>query len=215
VSKAILSDLEKYFTNKLSQFGPSPAGVDWKNDESQKLRFKQFFHLLESENHLKLNDVGCGYGALYGLLSKKNKLKLFYRGYDISQAMVNAASKKYGGNKNFKVFKINKLEEIRNADYTVASGIFNNKFHHSSRSWLLYILKSLITLNEKSHKGFGFNALTSYSDKSHRRKDLYYANPSFLFDYCKGKFSKNVSLFHDYGLYEFTILVKKEKRGGN
>jgi hypothetical protein len=42
------------------------------------------------------------------------------------------------------------------------------------------------------------------------RPDLYYADPLFLFDYCKTKFSTLVSLIHDYPLYEFTILVRKE-----
>jgi hypothetical protein len=31
-----------------------------------------------------------------------------------------------------------------------------------------------------------------------------------IFDICKRKFSRNVALLHDYGLYEFTILVRKD-----
>ena len=42
------------------------------------------------------------------------------------------------------------------------------------------------------------------------RPYLYYADPLFLFDYCKKKYSKSVALLHDYGLYEFTILVRKD-----
>jgi hypothetical protein len=38
---------------------------------------------------------------------------------------------------------------------------------------------------------------------------LYYADPRVLFDHCKTRYSKNVALLHDYGLYEFTILVRK------
>jgi len=30
-----------------------------------------------------------------------------------------------------------------------------------------------------------------------------------LFDYCKRTYSRDVALLHDYGLYEFTILVRK------
>ena len=40
--------------------------------------------------------------------------------------------------------------------------------------------------------------------------DLYYADPLFFFDYCKNYFSEKITLIHDYDLYEFTILVKKE-----
>jgi hypothetical protein len=41
------------------------------------------------------------------------------------------------------------------------------------------------------------------------REDLFYADPCELFDYCKTRFARNVALLHDYGLYEFTILVRK------
>jgi hypothetical protein len=41
------------------------------------------------------------------------------------------------------------------------------------------------------------------------RDDLYYADPLFFFDYCKTRFSRFVTLIHDYPLYEFTILVRK------
>ena len=31
----------------------------------------------------------------------------------------------------------------------------------------------------------------------------------FFFDFCKRNFSRNVALLHDYGLYDFTIIVRK------
>ena len=51
--------------------------------------------------------------------------------------------------------------------------------------------------------------VTSYSDPEFMRPDLYYADPRFLFDYCKRKLSRHVALLHDYGLYEFTVLVRQ------
>jgi hypothetical protein len=74
---------------------------------------------------------------------------------------------------------------------------------------MLFTIRQMSNL---SYKGFAFNALTSYSDPQHVRPDLYYANPCFLFDYCKRNFFKQVVLLHDYGLYEFTIIVRKEWR---
>ena len=43
------------------------------------------------------------------------------------------------------------------------------------------------------------------------RPDLYYADPCFLFDYCQRRYSRWVAVLHDYGLYEFTIVVRKEE----
>jgi hypothetical protein len=41
------------------------------------------------------------------------------------------------------------------------------------------------------------------------RDNLYYADPFLLFDYCKKTYSRNVALLRDYGLYEFTLLIRK------
>ena len=58
--------------------------------------------------------------------------------------------------------------------------------------------------------GFAFNCLTSYSDAHKMRDYLYYADPCALFDLCKRRYSRYVALLHDYKLYEFTILVRKQ-----
>ncbi len=73
-----------------------------------------------------------------------------------------------------------------------------------SRSYILDVL------DRTSRSGFAFNCLTSYSDADKMREYLYYADPCALFDLCKRRYSRNVALLHDYGLYEFTILVRKQ-----
>ena len=95
-------------------------------------------------------------------------------------------------------------------DYVVASGIFNVKLDNCDHYWLNYIFQTLDMIDKACKKGFAFNCLTSYSDIEFMRNDLYYANPLELFDYCKKSFSRNVSLIHDYDLYEFTLLVRKD-----
>jgi hypothetical protein len=104
---------------------------------------------------------------------------------------------------------ITSATEMIEADYTIASGIFNLKFEQSQAEWTDYILQTLHTLDQKSSKGFAFNALTSYSDPEYMKEELAYCDPCKLFDFCKRNFSKNVALLHDYNLYDFTILVRK------
>ena len=94
------------------------------------------------------------------------------------------------------------------ADYSVASGIFNVRLDQSDADWREYIVRTLEQMAATSRKGFAFNCLTSYSDADHMRPDLYYADPCWLFDLCKRRFSRNVALLHDYDLYEFTMLVR-------
>lgn len=65
-------------------------------------------------------------------------------------------------------------------------------------------------LDQTSRLGFAFNCLTSYFDEDKKRDYLYYADPGIVFDLCKRRYSRNVAVLHDYGLYEFTILVRKQ-----
>ena len=95
------------------------------------------------------------------------------------------------------------------ADYGIASGIFNVRLGRDDREWLDYLKTTLDILDRTSRQGFAFNCLTSYSDTDRMRGYLYYADPCMLFDLCKKRYSRNVALLHDYGLYEFTILVRK------
>jgi len=65
-------------------------------------------------------------------------------------------------------------------------------------------------MDDHATQGMAFNMLTKYSDADRMRPDLYYADPLFFFDYCKRNFAKNVALLHDYHLYDFTIIVRKD-----
>ena len=204
--KRILKNVAEYYTNKLAEYGDTPLGVDWSSEQGQQLLFEQISKIIKSGNLFTLSDLGCGYGALYSYLS--NIYNVFdYYGYDISEEMISSAKLRYCKHDNALFFAENTPTTI--TDYTVASGIFNVKLSHTENEWEAYILETLNTLNASSKLGFSFNCLTKYSDADKMRHDLYYADPCFIFDYCKRHFSKDVALLHDYGLYEFTILVRK------
>jgi len=205
----ILKDVDKYYTNKILKYGRTPKGVNWKNEEVQIVRFKQLLKVVDIKNYYILNDLGCGYGSMYSYMNENNHKNFYYYGYDLSKEMVENARSLYGDFNNCEFFVINHFAEIKNSDYTVASGIFNVKMQYKEFEWLPYILETLDEMNKKSKKGFAFNILTKYSDKEYMRDDLYYADPSYFFDYCKRNFSRNISLLHDYELYEFTIIVRK------
>ncbi len=154
-----------------------------------------------------VNDLGCGYGAFYDFLSHRNK-SFFYSGFDISKEMIRAAERRYQDRRQARFVISSAPEQV--ADYSVASGIFNVRLGRTNVEWLSYLEDTLKILDRTSRFGFAFNGLTSYSDADKMREYLYYANPCALFDLCKRSYSNNVALLHDYGLYEFTILVRKQ-----
>lgn len=112
-----------------------------------------------------------------------------------------------GGGKRILFIHDSKLKQTY--DYIIASGIFNVSQNVTNDEWTSYMIEILEMFHEHSRKGFAFNSLTSYSDSEYMKEYLHYASPTFYFDYAKINFSKNVALLHDYGLYEFTILVRK------
>jgi len=205
----IHQNIEAYYCDKVRTYGATPKGVDWNDESSQMLRFEQLLKVVRKDR-FSLGDVGCGYGKMYDYLIKTHQ-RFKYFGYDLSKDMIEKAQECYGEESKASFLDIESLDDVGIKDYMVASGIFNVKMQHNHQEWLDYILDTVKQMSAKSKYGFSFNALTKYSDQEYMRKDLYYADPMFLFDYCKRNFSRHVSVLHDYGLYEFTILVTKEE----
>ena len=202
----LLADVAGYYAGKLAEHGQTPRGVDWNGPEGQELRFRQLCRLLPDGEPLSVNDLGCGYGALFEYLAARHP-GLTYTGWDISPEMVSAARARFAqaGNARFEVASAPQAS----ADYGFASGIFNVKLETPADSWRAYVNDTLDALDRTSRLGFAFNSLTSYSDADRMRPHLFYPDPCELFDFCKRRYARNVALLHDYDLYEFTILVRK------
>lgn len=200
----------EYFDQKLKTYGATPQGADWNSDNSQETRFEQLCKIIEDPNHATLLDYGCGYGALYDYLVKKGYHLDLYVGYDILESMVTEGKRQHVNQPN--VMFTSDIAAIPAVDYAVASGVFNIKLETPYDAWMDYTLQSLTKINGMVKKGFSSNFLTAYSDADRMaaRPDLFYADPCYIFDYCKKHLSRWVSLLHDYRLYDFTLLVRKD-----
>lgn len=198
---------KNYFEERLTTHGATARGVDWNSETSQELRFSQLIKVIPPAQPFSLLDYGCGYGALGGYLLRLGQPMEKYVGFDVLESMVVKAREVYReAPQCIFTSSVNELEPI---DYAIASGIFNLKLETSFENWTEYVVGELHKINNLSQKGFSFNMLTKYSDAAYMRPHLYYADPCYLFDYCKRNFSRNVALLHDYEVYDFTIIVRK------
>ena len=202
----VLKAVAGYYSTKLAEHGQSARGVDWNGEESQTLRFEQLSKVVGQADGFSVNDLGCGYGGYFDYLCREYS-EVRYRGFDLSSDMIEAAKQRFAGADHASFVVAGEPDTV--TDYGIASGIFNVRLDSPDDVWLEYILQTLDVLDRTSRLGFAFNCLTSYSDPPMMRDYLYYANPGDLFDHCRRKYSRNVALLHDYGLYEFTILVRK------
>lgn len=201
-----LDHVKSYFDKRIQEHGASPRGSDWNSEASQNVRFDQLLKVVEIPS-FSLLDYGCGYGALADYLLTKG-YDVDYYGYDILESAIESARQVHA-NRPRRSFFTDK-SELPLCDYTVASGIFNFRGEQSFEDWTEYVISVLHEFHQLSRLGFASNFLTKYSDADKMRADLYYADPLFLFDYCKRNFSKNVALLHDYRLYDFTLIIRKD-----
>ena len=200
--------LSEYFSEKLEAFGATPKGVDYNGPEAQALRFEQLAKVIDPSVPFTLIDYGSGYGAMFDFLHKKG-WQFEYYGIDMIEKMVVAGreAQKEFPNAHF----TSNENDAPRADYLLAGAIFNIKLEETYAAWQGFVVRTISSMNALCSKGFAFNMLTKYSDPDRmaQRPDLFYGDPLFFFDFCKRNFSRNVALLHDYGLYDFTILVRK------
>ena len=202
-----LENIRTYFDNKIKTHGTTPQGVDWNSVEAHHIRFDQLAKIIETREGFSLLDFGSGYGAFADYLLARGYQFTLYVGFDILDSMVQKGGELHAGMPE--VTFTTKGDSLPEVDYSIACGVFNIKLDATYQEWTDFVVRSLSQMNQISRKGFSANFLTKYSDLDRMRPDLYYADPCYLFDYCKNHFSKNVALLHDYKLYDFTILVRK------
>ncbi len=198
-----------YFAGKLEQHGATPRGVDWNSNGAQDTRFLQLASVIDRPDRpFSILDFGSGFGSFYDYLVGRNIKPEKYVGFDIVEGMVVKGREMHAGIPGVEFTSSDAGLPV--CDYVVASGIFNIKLESTYETWTEYVIKTITTMNALADRGMSFNFLTKYSDADHMRPDLYYADPGFLFDYCKRNFSRNVSILHDYDLYDFTVIVRKK-----
>jgi SAM-dependent methyltransferase len=200
-----LSEIADLYTGNIHQHGVASKAVGWPDAQSHALRFKSLSYLLPSGGkEFSVNDLGCGYGAYLEYLNDEGYPVSFFRGYEISDAMLEEARRRnYVANAEW----MSGARLDKAADYSLASGIFNVRLENDEETWREYVLNTLNNLHEFSRLGFAFNLLSTYVDW--REDHLYYGDPLFYFDYCKRHFAKPVTLLHDYPLWEWTLIVRR------
>jgi SAM-dependent methyltransferase len=210
VSDARLSDIyaatERYYSRKALVYGPTPAGVDWPSAETQELRIAQLLKGFGFDKTCSLNDLGCGYGATLGAISRfYPAAKIDYLGIDLSAEMVRLARLLWSGRTDATFTVANVSPRI--ADYSIASGIFNVKLACKRERWEELVRKTLKELSATSRIGFAVNFLLD--DGEPDIPELYRTRPEPWVEYCALQCESNVDVVSGYGLPEFTLTAVK------
>jgi len=206
---AIISEVERYYTEKVRAFGPTPKGVDWNDAESQNLRFEVLLRVLDGNEGSELLDFGCGYGALLDR-PEIGAHRVRYEGRDVSADMVTAAAglHKTCGVEHYD-FRFSPGAQIEEEhDVIVASGIFNVKMTVPENAWVEHVEETIVLFAKRSRCAFAYNCLSDRSEPNRRRSDLHYANAAEHAEFVTS-LGFEAEIEDGYGLYEFTILGRR------
>ena len=202
--------LSIHYDKLFDKYGNSVKSSQQSSRATQIKRMKILTKDIIFKRDDKVFDFGCGTGYLFNFLKKKKKFNGIYHGCDISEKIISYNLTKF---KSSRVLFLNQniLKKKLNMkyDYIFINGTFNN-YTGNNMQWMKKVLSKLI-LNTK--KKLIFNNLSRYVD--YKDNKLFYADPLEIFDFCKRKLSKNVSINHGYCIkkgvipYEFTTTVSK------
>ena len=207
-----LSALAAFYGELLNKNGPTAAGVAWRDQDGQQLRFEVLLQIVGSEDlhrgGVVINDLGCGYGALFDYLQDDPLMKNSrYQGYDICEALV-AAAKSRTADKRAHFFQSMVATEA--ADFSFVSGTFNMVVDREDKAWRAYIFDSLAHLWRQTRKGLAFNLLDAAQYSSEERSDgLFYDTALPYMDFCARQLGARVTLVDDYPLQEWTLLLRR------
>ena len=94
----LLAPIAHYFSRAVERHGATPAGVLWRDDAGQRLRFAQLGGIFDEDDRrggFTINDLGCGYGALFEFLAERPEMADGrYVGYDVCADMLAHAKRR-------------------------------------------------------------------------------------------------------------------------
>ncbi|WP_074408355.1 MULTISPECIES: methyltransferase domain-containing protein [Aquimarina] len=192
-----------YYQKQVEEHGFGAKGMDWKNEETQDLRFEIINRYIDFFDKPSVLDVGCGGGGYLGYCKKK-ELDFIYKGIDIVPDMIDQVNSIYGNDKA-KLINVENVSE--NFDYVIASGTYNAKLDSKTNDWEIYVFESIENMFKISNKKVILNLMTPHVDYEYDR--LYYPDLGKLTSFIVKKMTRNFIIDHSYDLYELTLVIHK------
>jgi SAM-dependent methyltransferase len=190
------------YNNAQTKIAPN-ARVLWDDAQKQAFRFHEIYNFI-SNNDDSILDIGCGNGELLPYINTLGHIGS-YTGIDVNENLITEAQNKFPKH-TFHLTNI--LDETLplSADNVVISGLFNVNFGQNI-DFVQQMLKKSYTL---ATKRLIFNAISTHVNFT--QKEMFYINPSEIFDFCITQLSPIVSLKHGYLSHNFTVCIEKQSR---
>lgn len=205
---AALAPIAAYYTAKVQAHGATAPGVDWRDEAGQQRRFGELLRGLDPGTIGSIADLGCGYGALARFVHATIG-PIPYTGYDIAPAMLDAARAHCRDLPSARF--VQSARPLERFDVIVASGIFNVRLDADADRWQALVHDTIQGMVAHADRAVAFNCLTGFSDADRQESRLWYPDPGTLLNWCLSQFGRRVALYHDSGLYEFTVQIRVDR----
>jgi len=197
----------EHYEAQLRRHGPTARGMDWRDEASQRLRFRVLCGGLDLHGR-SVHEVGAGAGHLLDHLREAG-VAADYSGSDLSAAMVEAARLHHPG------VRFEQRDWLRGDpgpryDVVVGSGLFHVCAGHGGPAFAAYVEAMLCRLWALAREALAFNLMSDQVD--YRVPALHYTSPAATLDFCRRELSRHVALRHDYPLHEYTVHVYRNPR---
>lgn len=202
----------RHYEQALQAHGPTPQGVDWPNGEDLAARFGVMLETLRAcPGRPRLLDLGCGPGLLVDYLAATGAIdRLDYEGVDLSEAMVEAARRRWPGHAFAQRDIVSEPLEDESVDVVVMNGVLTERVSLSQDA-MTRLAKSVVAAAFRAARvGIAFNVMSDHVDW--RRDDLFHWGFDEVADFLRREVSRHYAFRADYGLYEYTCFVWREPR---
>lgn len=201
--------------------GATSLGVGWSTSTVQMARLSVLTGIFDgaaADRPVSVIDLGCGWGALWGLLRDQSAPAVSrYTGYDIAPEMIQTARRTFlstspgaqdGEEGDPRARFVVSAHAQEGADYGFVSGTYNFSDGTPDAVWEPYVEASLRHFLSRCHQGAAFNLL-------HRRKatarPMYYTHPDRWGSWLEAEVAPRggtVWMRDDYLEDDFTLFVR-------
>lgn len=197
-----IQSVESFYDQKLIEHGVSHAAVGWGSKEDQFLRFRMLLRGISPKGKVIL-DAGCGLGDLVNYLDELTGGDFEYIGIDITESLIHKARDLHQRpNCTFLVGDL-MADGVKEVDISILSGALTYK----RKDIKGYAKKTMGRMYELSREAACLNFMSKHVDFELDKNQHYY--PEEVLEWSYG-LTRNITLYGDYPLYEFTIQLKKE-----
>ncbi|MEM7173931.1 MAG: class I SAM-dependent methyltransferase [Bacteroidota bacterium] len=200
--------LAEHYQNRFQQYGATPQGIHWRNQEDLSIRYERMLNVMDSLYAIQkptLLDVGCGYGGLLTHMQKR-KIYIAYTGVDIVPELIEEAKNNHPKH-DFHIQDLADMDYQEAFDYVVCNGIFTLKNKINLIEMNQFVREGIKKLFKACRVGIAFNIASPHVKDF--MENNFYIHPLEMLAWCLSELSVHVKIDHAYRLFEYTVYIYK------